>query len=229
MNLAVKLYSSTTNPLGVPGVWPAQLEELGDSTTLPDATWVLMTLEEYNNYITINKPAYDAWFVPYMASLPSNMAPVQTFAISSQPEPLPFAQPTYRTKRDATPEWQVCLESTIAVEDLILTEERYISGGRLIFHNTKEGDYITAEVRDSDPGVIPSQYRNVLCEDYPIVAKYVVKKWLKPVDGYDDIIIDTYPLNAKISSGLILRISFHASDIAGERKFAVNYHLTKKL
>lgn len=158
-----------------------------------------------------------------------------SISVNSQP---PFAEPDYRTKRDANSEWVVCPENIATTLDFALTEERYASGGEIIFKNTKEGDWISAEVYDV-LGLIPDipygdtglTYRQALAEEWPSVAKYIVKKWLEPtaVDGYGSFMIDTYPLNARITAGLFLRITYHASAELGERKCAVNYHLTQKL
>lgn len=142
----------------------------------------------------------------------------------------PFAEPLYRTKRDGTSQWHTCPSNTATIIDYQLTAERYVTGGEIIFKNAKEGDYITAQIYDKD-SIIPSPYRAALCENWPDVATYLIKKWLKPTetDKYDSFMIDTYPLNAKISAGLYLRVTYHASTEASDRKIAVNYHLTKKL
>lgn len=153
---------------------------------------------------------------------------IKDVKVTSQPDPVPFAQPTYRTKRDADTSWNTCAENTVTHSDFQLSAERYVSGGDIIFKDSKEGDYLSAEVRDVD-GVIPVAYRAALCEAHPTVAVYINKLWIKPVSGYGSINIDTYPLNAKISAGLYLRVSYHATSEAGDRKMAVNYHLTKKL
>lgn len=148
--------------------------------------------------------------------------------VSSLPEPQPFAQPTYRTKRDATASWVDCLENADTPIDFTMAQERYVSGGDIIIKDAKEGDWISAEVMDT-LGVIPAPYRAALCEAHPVVASYIPKMWIEPKEGYKMFSIDTYPLNAKISAGLVLRITYHSSAIAGTRKIAVNYHLTKKL
>lgn len=158
--------------------------------------------------------------------LPQNL--IQSVALSVLPEPQPFAQPTYRTKRDATPTWMDCPEGADTALDFLMTQERYVSGGDMLIKDAKEGDWISAEVMDVN-GVIPAPYRAALCEAHPIVASYIVRMWIEPKDGHKMFTIDTYPLNAKISAGLYLRITYHASAIAGTRKIAVNYHLTKKL
>jgi hypothetical protein len=140
----------------------------------------------------------------------------------------PFAEPDYRTKMDAAASWVICPDNTETNIDYILMEERYVTGGEIIFKDAKEGDYITAEVFDIYGG-IPEAYRASMCENHPIVARYVEKKWLKPCTGYSSFEIDTYPLNARITAGLSLRVTYHASAEAGERKVAINYNLAKKL
>jgi hypothetical protein len=140
----------------------------------------------------------------------------------------PFAEPDYRTKMDATASWVDCTPNAVTNIDFILAEERYVTGGELIFHNSKKGDYISAEVNDIN-GSIPEAYRAELCENHPTVGLYIPKRWIIPTDGYGSLEINTYPLNAKISAGLCLRISYHSSEEAGIREIAVNYNLTKKL
>jgi hypothetical protein len=144
----------------------------------------------------------------------------------------PFSKPDYRTKRDATTDWVTCPSNQATTIDFLMLEERFATGGEMIFKNAKQGDYITAEVYDGhNGGIIPEPYRAALCENWPTVAKYVPKKWIIPTetDKYGSFEIDTYPLNAKISAGLILRVTYHASNISGDREVAMNYHLTKKL
>jgi hypothetical protein len=140
----------------------------------------------------------------------------------------PFAKPSYRTKRNATNDWITCPENDVTVIDFLLTEEKYVSGGRLLLKDVLEGDYVTAEVCDKD-GIIPAPYRAALCESHPTVSKYIMKEWLVPCTGYGFLEINTYPLNAQIPAGLYLRINFHTSALIGNRKCAVNYFLTKKL
>jgi hypothetical protein len=140
----------------------------------------------------------------------------------------PFAKPDYRTKRDATGAWLEVAASETKVVDYVLNEERYVTGGEIIYFGAKKGDWIEAEVNDPY-GYIPEPYRAALCENHPTVAKYIIKKWLKPSDSYESFTIDTYPLNAKISAGLSLRIVYHATSEAGSRSIAINYHLTKRL
>lgn len=235
MNLAIKLYSSDANPRNVPGTWPSQVVELGESTTLPDNTWLLMTVQEFENYKAIHKAEYDAWYLTYLASLPSHIVPPQTVVVQSQPEPMPFAQPTYRTKMDATLDLLTVQPNTIGDLDFKLLAERYVTGGELIVENAEFGDYITAAVEDID-GVIPALYRPALCEAWPIVATYIVKSWIcvetpgtLQAGSVSCKTVDTYPLNAKISAGLHLCIEYHATATGLPRRVAMNYHLTKKL
>ena len=77
MNLAVRLYShvdAAHKPDGIPDVWPAEVRELGSSTTLPGEDWILMTTSDYAAYIAANKSTYDAW----LTSIQAANAPQQT-------------------------------------------------------------------------------------------------------------------------------------------------------
>lgn len=60
MNLAVKFYSQVANPQSIPGQWPAEVKELGESTGAPDG-WTLMTAGEYDNYRASHESAMDTW------------------------------------------------------------------------------------------------------------------------------------------------------------------------
>ena len=165
------------------------------------------------------------------------VAPV---SITEQP---PFAKPDFRTKMDSTTAWE-SFDETVAggskILDFELLEEKYVTGGEIIFKDAKEGDYISAEVYDTNstipdieyPPAAPLTYRQALCEAWPSVSKYVLKRWIKPTEagGYGVMAIDTYPLNAKITAGLFLRVTYHVNaSVAGTRKVAINYNLTKKL
>lgn len=161
------------------------------------------------------------------ASASLNILRVEEMSVNVLSTP-PFSVPDYRTKRSATDLWVNCLENTSTAIDYILPEELYVSGGEIIFYNSKKGDYITAEVNDVN-GVIPVLYRAALCESHPTVATYIVKKWIVPSTGFGSFMIDTYPLNAKITAGLSLRVTYFASAEAGTREVSINYHLTKKL
>jgi hypothetical protein len=236
MNLAVKLYSNApSNPLNIPGAWPYEVIELGESTTLPDNTYQLMTSQELVEYRSNHQAEYDAWYVPYVASLPVSTPQPAAVIVTSQPDPVPFAQPTYRTKRDALPNLVSCAKGETADIDFVLTSERYVSGGEIIVENAEIGDYIVASVQDPN-GLIPAPYRSVVCENWPMVAEYISKCFM-PISvpgtiqagSISTYSIDTYPLNAKISQGLSLRISYHAVNSGLTRRVAVNYHLTKKM
>jgi len=151
--------------------------------------------------------------------------------VTEQPEPAPFAQPTYRTKHDATTTLIDIAKDSSGNIDFALSAERYVSGGKMIIKNAEMGDYITACVYDYN-SVIPEAYRTALCENWPIVSEYVTKRWIEIVDSnsiYTVQEIDTRPLNAKITAGLYLRISYHATAEGTARKIGVNYDLTTKL
>lgn len=159
----------------------------------------------------------------------------ESVIITSQPDPAPFAQPTYRTKRAATTNLV-----SIAVGDnsdvaFVLTSERYVNGGCLIVENAEIGDYIVAEVEDVN-GVIPAPYRAALCENYPVVSTYIEKEFVRvmtPGTVQSGAItvheINTAPLNAKISANLCLCVHYYAVNSGLTRRLAINYHLTKKL
>lgn len=155
--------------------------------------------------------------------------------VQSQSEPQPFAQPTYRTKRNATTDLVSIALNTNEVLDFVMAAERYVSGGCLHIENAELGDYVTAEVYDKD-GVIPSPYRTAVCESWPTVGKYIEKEFIKvatpgriqagTISNHE---IDTYPLNAKITAGLYLRVTYFAVNVGLTRRCGITYHLTKKL
>lgn len=149
--------------------------------------------------------------------------------IISQVDPPPFAEPTFRTKINATSSIKIVPIGETTTVDFQLTQERYVSGGCIIVKNSEFGDYLTAEVYDKD-GIIPEAYRSALCENWPCVSKYIEKQWLK-VCGLANCIheIDTRPLNAKINAGLYLRVTYYPTNSGSNREILINYNLTKKL
>jgi hypothetical protein len=150
--------------------------------------------------------------------------------VAALPEPQPFALPTYRTKRAATSSIATCAPGTSQTIDYILAAERYVTGGRLIVENAVLGDYITAEVYDGG-SVIPAPYRSAMCENWPTVGVYIEKEWIDISSGgtASSHEINTYPLNAKITAGLYLRVTYYATAGGSNRNIAINYYLTKKL
>jgi hypothetical protein len=231
---ALRLYESGPNPTNAPGPWPKEVIEIQFDWEAPEGT-IIKTKPEYDAYLAQHKPAYDAWYVAYMASLPATQPIVQQFVIEKMPDPQPFAQPTFRTKRDATASHIEVLAGEVGEIEKILTEERYVSGGTLIVQNAEFGDWVEAYVEDPS-GLIPAPYRAALCEAHPIVSTYIVKEYIECVSpgsinpgGISVHDINTYPLNAKISAGLCLSINYHAVNSGLPRKIVVNYHLTKKL
>jgi hypothetical protein len=156
-------------------------------------------------------------------------------AVVSEPDPPPFATPTYRTKRSAVAALTSVAANTSEVIDFQMTAERYVSGGEILVENAELGDYVTAEVYDAD-SVIPSPYRAALCEAWPSVATYIEKSFITvqtpgsvTAGAITVKTVDTYPLNAKITAGLYLRVTYFAVNSGLTRRVAVNYHLTKKL
>jgi hypothetical protein len=140
--------------------------------------------------------------------------------------PQPFAQPAFRTKRNAGSAWVTVAPGESQTVDFILPEELYVHGGEFMQIGAEMGDYLTAEVADPN-GVIPEAYRAALCESWPTVAKYCLKEWVHPARPTKEI--NTYPLNAKVTAGLALRVTYQATSEGTDRKIAMNYWLTKKL
>lgn len=153
-------------------------------------------------------------------------SPVQ---VSTLPEAKPFASPDYRTKRDATPSLVTIPVGTSVSLDYVLPEERYVSGGTLIVKNAELGDYVSATIVDT-LGIIPAPYRAAICENWPIVATYICNSWVEVENGpLTHHAIDTYPLNAKITQALTLRLTYNSTSEGESRVACVNYNLTKKL
>lgn len=165
-----------------------------------------------------------------------NLNPQQVKVIS-QAESEPFAKPSFRTKRGATASKIVCSVSGSVAIDYDLQEERYVVGGGILVVNPEPGDFFTAEVMDnigSIPdaplnGVSGVTYREALCEDWPIVARYVEKEWIPAISDKVYHEINTYPLNAKITANLDLRVTYHATNKGVDRDIYVNYNLSKRL
>jgi hypothetical protein len=151
-------------------------------------------------------------------------------AIQTLPEAKPFAEPTHRTKRDATAAVMTCAVDSATTVDYLLTEERYVSGGVMLVKNYEFGDYISAEIHDKD-GIIPVPYRPAVAENYPTIAKYVIKEFVEPHNqsGFGRAFIDTRPLSAKVSAGLYLRVTYHSTSTGTAREVVINYHTAKKL
>lgn len=146
--------------------------------------------------------------------------------ITSQP---PFAEPLYRTKRSRTAALSVIPAGQSAAIDFMLTKDLYISGGCVVATGAQIGDYVTAEVYDKN-SVIPAPYRAVLCESWPSVARYIDGEWVQAnPSGVTVHDINTYPLNAKLTAGLWLRLTYFASATGSDRTVGVNYYLTQKL
>lgn len=148
---------------------------------------------------------------------------IKSVSITSTP---PFADPTFRTKRDKTPEIITVAPNTNENIDYLITQERYIHGGGVVYVGAEIGDYVSACIYDKD-GVIPAPYRSALCESWPVVASYITGEWIPSGNGRYEI--NTYPLNAKITTGLYLRINYTACSSGSNRQVGVNYYLVKKL
>jgi hypothetical protein len=71
MKLAIKLYATETDkPAGIPDVWPSKTIEIADDAKVPDNTYQIMTLEEYNVYKATNLAVYNTWSTAYLAPTP---------------------------------------------------------------------------------------------------------------------------------------------------------------
>lgn len=151
---------------------------------------------------------------------------VTQVSVVSQPEQQPFAAPTFRTKWDATPNTITMSSNQTQTIDYVLPEERYVHGGEILYSGSLLGDWVSASIVDSS-GLIPEPYRAALAENYPTIATYITKHYIPEGSGYQAI--QTYPLNAKVTQGLVLRITIHTCSKAGVREFGINYYLTKKL
>lgn len=138
----------------------------------------------------------------------------------------PFAAPTFRTKRSKTASIETVAAGETKNIDFLLTSELYAHGGGMVYTGAEIGDYVSAEIRDVN-GIIPEAYRAALCENWPTVASYIIGEWVPKGDGRYEI--NNYPLNAKITPGLYLRINYNACNAGSDRKVGINYYLAKKL
>lgn len=179
-----------------------------------------------NGIVVVNNGTSDITDTNSAIIFLKDQLPIETHIIE-QP---PFAQPTYRTKRNATTDLITIQVGESENVDFVLTEERYVSGGFVLVENSQFGDYATAQIIDIN-GTIPEAYRSTLCENWPTVATYIEKEWIIPCmsGGIAKHEINTYPLNAKITAGLCLRITYYATNSGNDRRVAVNYYLTKKI
>jgi hypothetical protein len=158
--------------------------------------------------------------------LKRNTTTVVDAKVISQP---PFSEPMYRTKRNATSDPISCPANETVEIDYLITEERFVFGGEIIIKNAEFGDFLTASVYDRN-SVIPELYRATVCENWPTVSEYIEKQWIPVSTGNITVqSINTYPLNAKITSGLFLRITYSAANCGINRDILVNYYLTKKI
>ena len=217
--------------VGIPQDWPIE-SYLYINQEIP-VGFSIMTEEEITLLKSNNQASYDAWLAPKMTAAP--IPAPNNVAIISMPAPEPFAVPTFRTKRNAIANIVSVNAGTSAYIDFILPAERYISGGTIMAENAELGDYVIATVEDSN-GLIPEIYRAILCEAYPIASTYIEKEFIEVttpgsiVNGSITVHdVSTYPLNAKITQGLCLRITYYAANSGLTRRIGVNYHLTKKL
>jgi hypothetical protein len=153
--------------------------------------------------------------------------------VGKLPPQQPYAEPTYRTKHAKRDDAVTVANGSSADIDYVMPVERYASGGTIVIKNPQFGDWIEASIQDPN-GTIPEPYRVAICENWPLVAQYIEGQYIEVTNSlsiYTKQGIDTRPLVAKINPGLVLRVTYHAADIADapDRQVLVNYFLSKKL
>jgi len=147
-------------------------------------------------------------------------------SISSTP---PFAEPIHRTKRSAISAPVTCTKNDSTDIEYCLPYDKYCKGGVLIVKNADFGDYVEACVYDKD-SVIPEAYREALCEDWPKVSTYIEKEFIEYLGNtYTVHRIRTDPLTAKITTGLYVRLTYHAIDSGVDRTVLMNCDMTKEI
>lgn len=146
--------------------------------------------------------------------------------VSSTP---PFAQPLHRTKRSAIAAPVTCAKNAATDVEYLLPYDKYCKGGVLIVKNADFGDYVEAKVYDKD-SVIPEAYRSALCEDWPTVSTYIEKEFVEYLGAtYTVHKIRTDPLTARITTGLYVRLTYHAIDSGVDRVVLMNCDMTKEI
>lgn len=153
-----------------------------------------------------------------------------TVVVSSTP---PFSEPTHRTKLDAVASAVTIQPGESGNIDYEMAAERWAFGGEGLVLEAQPGDWIEAMVVDAN-SVIPEAYRAALCEaspGWPVVNTYLKKHWLLVPGGGQNTTfkINTYPLIAKITQGLVLRTIYHATSAGNARTVYANMFLTIKL
>lgn len=74
MNLAVLLYLHDENPNSVPLRWPSKVVEIGESTTLPDSNWLLMTVAQLEDHKKKYQSEYDLWESSHFSAIDQDKA-----------------------------------------------------------------------------------------------------------------------------------------------------------
>lgn len=156
------------------------------------------------------------------------VVPPTVVSVATLPDSAPFAAPSFRTKWDAAPDIVVVQPNTPDFIDMVLSQEKYLYGGELIIENAELGDWISAEICDMG-NVIPGPYQTLLAENWPTVAQYIVKRFIRPMTPTSTVAIDTRPLSAKVTAGLYLRVNYHPTATGVARRVVVNYFGAKKL
>lgn len=67
MYVAVRYHKDLNKVFGMPGEWPAEVREIGNTTVLPDepGTWEVMTITEYWQYKVENVKIYAKYLTNY--------------------------------------------------------------------------------------------------------------------------------------------------------------------
>jgi hypothetical protein len=185
-----------------------------------DGYWIFAGDGQFSFHCIIGKSTQPEDAADFLA----NLAP----KANQSAGPLPFAQPQYRTKNQATSAIASVNAGESGVISMQLAAEKFASGGSLIVKNAEFGDYVTAEVKDIS-SLIPAAYRAATCEAWPVVNTYVEKMWIAPKGVVTEISLDTYPLNAKIPAGMHLCITYHSAAAGSARDIVVNYNMQRKL
>lgn len=165
-----------------------------------------------------------------LAALEALRGIISTVDVEALP---PFAEPLYRTKLAATAAGVTIEPGASGNIDFTLSAERWIYGGEGLIINAEPGDWFEAQVVDAN-SIIPEAYRAALCEaspGWPVVNTYVIKQWVMvPGAGQNAMFkINTYPLIAKVTQGLVLRTIYHATSAGSARVVYANIHKTMKL
>lgn len=107
---------------------------------------------------------------------------------------------------------------TVSNVDLVMTDDCFLTGGRLRANIPVFGDYVDLQVVDKD---------NILGYGANVVLNQFVTKWYMRSDDQQQVeILLSYP--SKVFAGLYLRLVYHSTGTV-DVGVAVNYELHKAL